>query len=605
MSYERLILHFGHDPDEFLGVISDRAVKGCWFELLRQGGCGAGELRLSDEFGDREVIQPGHWIGFEGTAGDRWYTGRVEQVENESPSGVRVQLEGAVVELNGIFPGALSVQQDGVKPHRYGLSDRFSNDPDYDRESHDYTVNTVELVRKLIEQYVVPRTNIQYVPAMIETDGLSGVVVSAKFRGEESVRSILKDIAMRAGNAVWGVDEERRFFFRPSREATVASYGAGRDVTRLTSRRTLDKVYNRVTLTGDYVYDVRDYSSQLARRSYRWRGHYRQPGSISSYGERRLRLWIPWIRTAEDARSFVTEFFRVYAEVSTEYRIETCAQDVLPRPWDGQIELLDRDESVLACQSPERVRVQFDYASRYEFRMGPEDPREVWAEPPHDERFELPEGETGLGNSVVTFIDSGISLSDSDPDPSGSDSGMSSSGGSSVSSGSSADSGSSAGSDSLSSLSSGYGSSVSSSFAGSSSGGTSEMLSSNEVSSSGGSDGITSSAAGSSTGLSSGVNSSSGKSSDGGSSQGSEGSSGMSSGVNSSGGSSGGNTGSSGAGSSELWNSSLSSGIYPTSVSGGGSSHWASSEVLSSVSETMSEPASELLSLNSETGSIP
>ncbi|TWT63207.1 hypothetical protein [Rubinisphaera italica] len=402
MGYQRLILHYGYDPEDFLGVLSQGAVKRCWFELDRLGGCGAGELRLNEGFSNRDAIEPGHWIAFEYSTGERWYLGRVEDVESESPAGLRIRLEGPAIQLNEVFPGSFTAKSEGVKPHRYGRTDQFGQDPDYDQESQDYVVNSAELIRKMIEQYVVGKTNIIYDPDLVETGPLANDVTTMKFRGEESVRSVIKDLALRARNATWGVDAERRFFFRQRRDDVLAEYREHRDLTKLQASRSRELLFNRVMLTGDYVYDFRNYSSQLARRSYRWRGNYRQPTSIDQHGERRIRVWVPWIRTAEDSRSFVSEFFRIYSQPVTRFSLQTKPQSVLPLPWEGCVRLKDRNLSDLEECPAERIRVLFDHAPQFQIALGPGDPRELWPEPPHDERWELPEKNSGNGDTDLT-----------------------------------------------------------------------------------------------------------------------------------------------------------------------------------------------------------
>ncbi|MCG6154903.1 hypothetical protein [Rubinisphaera margarita] len=396
----------------------------------------------------RDGIEPGHWIAFEYSTGVRWYFGRVEQVDCDSPAGMRVQLEGAGVELTEVFPGALTAVSGGPKPHRYGRTDQFGNDPNHDVESQDYVVNSAELIRKLIEQYVAGKTHILHVPDLIETGTLVDDVTTLKFHGEETVRSVIKDLALRAGNASWGVDAERRFFFLQPREELLATYEEHRDLTRLASSRSRERLFNRVMLTGDYVYDRRDDSSQVARRSFRWRGNYRQPASIEEYGERRIRIWIPWIRTQEDSRAFVTEFFRVYAHPVTQYALQTKPQSVLPVPWEGKVQLRDRNGTELVTMQAERVRVLFDHAPVLQIELGPEDPRNLWPEPPHDERWELPDRISNFGGSDLTLSSEGLSLTEnSNTDGSGVSESESSEGLTSDDSATSEDSATSIGSD--------------------------------------------------------------------------------------------------------------------------------------------------------------
>lgn len=434
MGYQRLILHYGPDQLELKGILSDEAVAGCWFELQRQGGCGAGELRLRTEFPARLGITPGDWIACEYELGDRWYLGRVERIETESPAGMRVRLEGPGIELNEVYPGALRPTAAGFKPHRYARDDRFSEDPDRAWESVDEVWNTRELVELLIQQYVVPHTRIQYESTLVETGPSAEDVVSVKLRGEETVRAVLKDAAVRAGNASWGVDAAGRFFFLQPRGTVQATYQENIELTRLTETRTLDRLFNRVMLTGDYVYDRRDASDHVARRSYRWRGNYRHVKSAELYGERRIRMWVPWIRTTKDAGAFVREFFRTYSTPAPLYLLETRPLGDLPIPWLGQVELRDRDGVLLASGQPETLRVHFDHEPWFRLELGPGDPRELWPEPTHDERWELPDeqaadyggtdyetldedSDSGPGTSVVSHSelppdesDSGFSL---------------------------------------------------------------------------------------------------------------------------------------------------------------------------------------------------
>ncbi len=165
--WERRILHFASDAATEIGPISDRAIVGCWFNLHRQGGCGAGELRLRDEFPDRESIEVGDRIASDTSDEDRWYFGRVEAREALSPAGVRFRLEGTGVELGEVFPGGFGSEADGVPPHRYAQTDLFPNDPDRILETYDSVETTTDLVRLLIQQYVAPATHILYDPLLV------------------------------------------------------------------------------------------------------------------------------------------------------------------------------------------------------------------------------------------------------------------------------------------------------------------------------------------------------------------------------------------------------------------------------------------------------
>jgi hypothetical protein len=392
MPYRRRILRYGTDPADLLGTLSDDAVAGCWFELLRQGGCGAGEIQLRTAFADRHVVEVGEWIAFEFDDGERWYLGRVESRTADSSAGVTLQLEGMAVELGEVFPGGFGLTADGRKPHRYGVTDGFAGDPDYSQESVDIVTRPEDLVRQMLSQYVTGATHITVDPPRIEDQAQSVVLESAKFHGEESVRSILKEVGLRAGNVPWGVDETGKFYFLQPRTAVVATWREGRDPVRL--RETADRglLYNRVLLTGGYIYD--QLISSGIRKNFRWRGNYIQPASKAAYGERRIRLWTPWIRTAADSRAFVQAFFSVYAAPSVSYELEVPDRDTLIRPWEGVVRLEDRLGTELLTAAVTTLRIQFDHRPRFRLHLGLEDPHTHWPEPPHDERW--PEGSTAV-----------------------------------------------------------------------------------------------------------------------------------------------------------------------------------------------------------------
>ncbi|SFH68406.1 hypothetical protein [Planctomicrobium piriforme] len=400
MTFQRRILHHGATPTGTPQLLSLAAVRGCWFELHRQGGCGSGELRLSENFEQRDLIELGDWISLEGNPGDRWYLGRVEERRAEVPAGVRLRLEGMAIELNQIFPGGFGSDVDGAKPHVYAATDLFGLDPDEDIQTFDWIESADELVRLFMTQSLPATSHIQYLSTRVETPVLPAPVTSLKMRGEESLRALLKDLALRAQSAAWGVDEQGEFFFLRPRNGVLAAFQDQQDLTALAESRDLELVFNRILLTGDYVYDRFDHSDDVARRSYRWRGNYTEPVSRAQYGDRRIRVWLPWVRTQSDAVSFAREFFRAYSQPHSQYFVETTAQTTLPRPWLGRVQLNDRFGNPLIVSRVETLRVLFDHVPRLRMELGPENPSVLWPEPPQDDRWELPNIAPQAGGDV-------------------------------------------------------------------------------------------------------------------------------------------------------------------------------------------------------------
>ncbi|MBW3542806.1 MAG: hypothetical protein KY476_21295 [Planctomycetes bacterium] len=423
MPYSRRILHYSPGPADLVGEVSDRAIAGCWFELKRQGGCGDGELVLRDDFSDRAEIDVGDWIACEYGTGDRWYLGKVVERSADSPAGVRLTLRGMASELAEVFPGGYGPHDpDAAPPHRYAATDLFANDPDYAHETVDSADEPRDVIEFLVQQYVVPKTHLAYNAALVNTTLASTTVTSLKFRGEETAESILRELALRARNAAWGVDETGTFFFLRKCTNVGATFQAGDDALRLVETRERDLLYNRILLTGGLVYGSAPASGEC-QCVYRWRGHYVQPASRTQYGERRIRLWLPWIRTAADSREFAREFFRVYAQPATCWLVEAADQTTLIRPWLSRVRLNDRHGNELTTTHVETVRVQFDHRPRFRLLLGPADPRELWPEPPHEERHPIvAAAASGYGGELLSLTS--LNLAESCP-PSSSSGGSS------------------------------------------------------------------------------------------------------------------------------------------------------------------------------------
>lgn len=398
MAYQRRLLRYGPSPDELLETLDERAIAGCRFVLDRIGGCGTGQLQLQDAFADRAALTVGTWIACEYADGDRWYLGQVVERSTHSPAGITLKLAGLSQQLNQVFPGGFGVDSDDP-PHRYALTDLFSEDPDRALETLDVVDRPEDVVRLLLSQYVASATSISYVPELVENASVVADLASLKFYGEESVSSILKDLALRVQHAAWGVNEAGEFYFLPSRTTLLMTCQESMDAVELRELVSHDQIFNRVLLTGGYIYGPLGTA--------RWRANYRQPASIATYGERRIKIWVPWIRTTADSRQFVQEFFDVYAQPTNHFRVTVAGSTACPRPWLGTVRLLDREGTELITAQPERVIVQFDHTPVFTFELGPDDPRQLWPSPPHEERyprerlseFDLSDPPSDLGSS--------------------------------------------------------------------------------------------------------------------------------------------------------------------------------------------------------------
>ena len=452
MSQTRTILHHGADPDADGEPLSDETVEGCSFELHRNGGCGGGELTIARPWSRRDhsprilvgdFLTIGRHIPGDANSFRPWYVGRVVARTAAIPAGITLRLEGLSTGLGELFPGSADPAD---PPLRFGQADLFAHDPDPSPE-HRLPNRTVRQTLTAILPTPQQRAAIGLASGGDVNLHVNPLLDDFTLYGEESLRSVMKELAIRAGNVAWGVDETRTIYFRRPIDAArsdaeqfddrVVELQVGRDVTRLEEFETRRTLFNRVILTGGYIYD-RPVSAAKARRNYRFRVQYFEPGSRADFGEARIRLNVPWIRTDSDARTFLREFFRVYARPQAKYLIEAALPPdaVCPRPWTESVRVVDEKGEIVVDGHPQSVRVQFDHAPVIRLELGPEDPQSLWPAPPHDDRQARPDyraSHQGGGELGVTGVTPGLDStgagssggpsSDDGPNSSGSGSG--------------------------------------------------------------------------------------------------------------------------------------------------------------------------------------
>jgi hypothetical protein len=398
MSFERRIIHYDNDATTVKNVLSDAAddssrVTSAWFELLRKGGCGAGGITLRDVFTLSGTVEIGDYIAFDydQSSAGRWYVGRVEDVSESSPVGVNVSLYGPVVEMTEIFPGGFTNQDANAPPQRFAKSDYFNADPDYLNQTWDAVSQPWQVANILFDRLIKPRTNIDY--KLIEAGSPPVGIESVLFRGEESVHQIIRNLAMTDNDSSWGVTEERIFFLLQKRNTAEATFQEGVDAYNIVRKTDRSLLYNRIMFVGGYVY-----GTGVNHGFYRYQANFVQAESRDLYGERRIAIHVPWIRRNVDAVAFAETFFSVYSEptvrcsfvvnkdMTTSLPYHGGAEG-LPRPWGGEITLLDRDGDLLQRSTFDRMRVRFDAIPKFEITLGTEEV--IFPSPPEPQRFEI------------------------------------------------------------------------------------------------------------------------------------------------------------------------------------------------------------------------
>jgi len=397
----------------------DSRVENASFELLRQGGCGQGEITLKDDWTMRGGVSVGDWVAmdYNANAAGRWYLGRVEQIEEVSPKGVTCLLQGPSIQLYELFPGGYANQDANAPPHLIAKSDYFTADPDRSAQTWDTVSQPFEVVNLLYNRFVQPRT-IATTKLVNEANPAVGLE-SLVFRSEESVGSIIRGLATHAHGASWGVTQDRVFFFLNKYTTNIATLQEGVNCESFSVTTDQSLIYNSIRITGGYIYNE---NGGFSRAQWKFINF----PSRAQYGERRITIMLPWLRRNLDAINFTDRFFRTYKNPTKRYTV-THKRDTsvelpynnglsgMPRPWEGQVTILDKNGTQLARTMFERIHCEFNHVPVFRVTLGPEDPQ--FSVPSELHRWELPTTELGPGGQVPPPVS--ISISGEGTFPSG------------------------------------------------------------------------------------------------------------------------------------------------------------------------------------------
>lgn len=385
MPYNRIVEIYDTDAVTLLSTISNGStstVKDCSFELLRKTGCGSGSLTITNPFTQRNLTVGQH-VKIYYDVGDPWYFARIEEIEWTSPSEASIRMFGLFSYLNDIQLGGYG-PFDVRKPERYGKTDYFVNDPDHHLQTHYSASQPHQIINHFYNNYINPESPVGL--GTVEEPDVATSFESFTFRGEENLSQVIRSVGMIQRDASFGVDENGDFFFINKRdyEPALKTYQEGVDVREL--RMSVDRSlqFNQILMVGDLIY-----GADTPAGFYRYVARLQHNPSVSAFGYRTFRLYVPWIRTDQDAVRFAQGFFDNYAGLTTRYSFKTIGQDTLLKPWDGRIQLKDASGTVLATSVFDRIQVDFNEVPVFTVTLGPEEPQ--FPEPPEPQRWEQPE----------------------------------------------------------------------------------------------------------------------------------------------------------------------------------------------------------------------
>ncbi len=114
----------------------------------------------------------------------------------------------------------------------------------------DYTSQTIEyIVKHILDNDVTPNTDISYVAGDIENTGVT--LDSIKFNTD--ALKAMQTLAEIAGSREWGVDKNRKFFFKARSSSVGIRYPIAAKGIRYTDEISTDEIVNRVVVTGGDV----------------------------------------------------------------------------------------------------------------------------------------------------------------------------------------------------------------------------------------------------------------------------------------------------------------------------------------------------------------
>jgi len=217
------------------------------FELLRHGGCGSGELTLNDHFVTFDEVEVGHYIRADYKDGVPWYLGRIESIEESSPSKKTIALSGLFSELSECMIGGYGGGGD-TAPHMYHANQTvyFSGDPDFAFQNIISVADMQALVAKLYFTWVQDKTNVK----LGDIDSIENLAApndfprNMTFRGEESFAEVIRQLAMMSYDASFGVDENGALFFISKRVPVVRTFQEGVDTESVETSRDMSLVIN-------------------------------------------------------------------------------------------------------------------------------------------------------------------------------------------------------------------------------------------------------------------------------------------------------------------------------------------------------------------------
>lgn len=189
------------------------------FEYLRIGGMGIFSLNLPRDFDDLHLIALDNrieiWINSE-----LWYSGFVLDYNPALDNPEKIQLVGA-----GYWE-----QTDNVLINKGYLGLELS-----------------VIARDILDSEIVPNTQITYNSADVQTTGFVADELEFSYHPAREAFRMLEEISL---THIWGVNEQRKFFFKPAKTTVERNFMIGKDVKSFFPFVSRRDIVNRLFVQG-------------------------------------------------------------------------------------------------------------------------------------------------------------------------------------------------------------------------------------------------------------------------------------------------------------------------------------------------------------------
>lgn len=243
-----------------LEVLDNEAIDISW-AYSRIGGCGDFSFTLPRKLYEEKSISGDFNIKIykknDNTGSyDLWYQGLIE---DKSPS-LRGNVDTISISGHGYFTQLSRIYLDGVTYTGQEVSD---------------------IVKNILDTYIVPYTNITYASADIEVTTFTPDSIEFNTDAKNAMQT-LADIV---GTREWGVDKDRKFFFKARSETVGLRYPLGGKLLNFSEDIDFKNIINRVIIQGAEAggtYYKATYNDTQSQNKYNLRTTVYQNSSIST-----------------------------------------------------------------------------------------------------------------------------------------------------------------------------------------------------------------------------------------------------------------------------------------------------------------------------------